>query len=250
MLGTTIPGRALATRKVADQRGFTLIELSIVLVLIGLIIGGVLKGQEMINSTRLKMTVNQADAVKAAVNVFQDKYIQLPGDYDEATVYIGTQAGSDGDGDGLINDAAGGAGVASITAADNVESSRAWEQMQVAQILGQVDLNDTTDTDDNFLPAKVDGTSWQLIFGTIDGRTAHWLRLEQSDGAGAAATNVITSLQAAEIDRKYDDTQPDTGSIRADDGATPAATTCRTGATPDAYANSDTDNCVLVIELL
>ncbi len=63
------------------SKGFTLIEIAIVLVLIGLLLGGVLKGQELITSARVRNLISQQDGIKAAFFGFQDRYRALPGDY-------------------------------------------------------------------------------------------------------------------------------------------------------------------------
>ena len=63
-----------------NQKGFTLVEIAIVMVIIGLLIGGILKGQEMINNAKVKRVVKQADEMRAAVMTFYDKYGQYPGD--------------------------------------------------------------------------------------------------------------------------------------------------------------------------
>jgi prepilin-type N-terminal cleavage/methylation domain-containing protein len=92
------------------QRGFTLIELSIVLVIIGLIVGGILTGQSLINAAAVRAQVTQIEQFNDAVNTFYGKYGYLPGDIN-ATVaaqfgftprgYNGNYAGM-GDGNGLI----------------------------------------------------------------------------------------------------------------------------------------------------
>src|SRR3569832_2207594 len=84
-----------------STRGFTLIEIAIVLVIIGLLLGGVLKGQELITGARVRNLIQQQDGVKAAYFGFLDRYRSLPGDYASAKANIpGTT--QDGDGDGQI----------------------------------------------------------------------------------------------------------------------------------------------------
>lgn len=64
----------------AKQSGFTLVEIAIVLVIIGLLLGGILKGQEMITQAKIKNVVNDFNGILAAVNSYQDRYRALPGD--------------------------------------------------------------------------------------------------------------------------------------------------------------------------
>ncbi len=70
------------------QRGFTLIEIAIVLVIVGLLLGGVVKGQELISSARVRNMISQQEGVKAAFFGFQDRYRALPGDYAAADTSI------------------------------------------------------------------------------------------------------------------------------------------------------------------
>jgi len=95
------------------QQGFTLIEIAIVLVIIGLLLGGVLKGQELITSARVRNLISQQDGVKAAYFGFLDRYRALPGDYTSATTNIAnivaTAAcnGGNGNGNGRIESTSG-----------------------------------------------------------------------------------------------------------------------------------------------
>src|ERR687890_662978 len=75
------------------QRGFTLIEIAIVLVIIGLLLGGVLKGQELITGARVRNLIQQQDGVKAAYFGFLDRYRALPGDYSAAAT-VGAVTGN------------------------------------------------------------------------------------------------------------------------------------------------------------
>ena len=87
------------------KRGFTLIEMSIVLVIIGLIIGGILKGQEVIAGARTKAVVNVINATRSAANTYHERYRALPGDDQNATTRVDPRLISgDGNGHGYGND--------------------------------------------------------------------------------------------------------------------------------------------------
>ena len=80
-------------------QGFTLVEIAIVLVIIGLLLGGILKGQEMITQAKIKNVIADMSGVSAAMYGYQDRYKALPGDDKLATRWTGTTAG---DGDGVV----------------------------------------------------------------------------------------------------------------------------------------------------
>ncbi|MDO6461330.1 type II secretion system protein [Granulosicoccaceae sp. 1_MG-2023] len=84
------------------QKGFTLIEISIVLVIVGLILGGVLKGQALIDSARVRSVINDINGIRAAWYGFQDRFHALPGDYPDASATIHADA-NDGNGNGEID---------------------------------------------------------------------------------------------------------------------------------------------------
>ncbi len=67
-------------RTLRNQKGFTLVEIAIVLVIIGLLLGGVLKGQEMIKNAKAKKVMKMTDEVRSAINIHLDKMTFMPGD--------------------------------------------------------------------------------------------------------------------------------------------------------------------------
>lgn len=81
-------------------RGVTLVEIAIVLVIIGLLLGGILKGQELINNAKVRSIADRQNSLKVAWFAFIDRFQALPGDYVYASQYI-TGAG-DGEGNGII----------------------------------------------------------------------------------------------------------------------------------------------------
>src|SRR5260370_32331119 len=88
--------------KRSAQAGFTLVEIAIVLVIIGLLLGGILKGQEMITQAKIKNIINDFNGVTVAVTSYQDRYRAIPGDDQNATTRWSTQATAHGDGNGII----------------------------------------------------------------------------------------------------------------------------------------------------
>ena len=82
-----------------QQSGFTLVEIAIVLVIIGLLLGGVLKGQELVNSAKVKNLVNDFRGISSFVYAYQDRFRAMPGDDSAAATHVngGTKATSPAD---------------------------------------------------------------------------------------------------------------------------------------------------------
>jgi prepilin-type N-terminal cleavage/methylation domain-containing protein len=80
-------------------QGFTLVEIAIVLVIIGLLLGGILKGQEMITQAKIKNVIADMSGVTAAMYGYQDRYKALPGDDKLATRWA---TATPGNGDGYV----------------------------------------------------------------------------------------------------------------------------------------------------
>src|SRR6267378_3615142 len=85
------------------QQGFTLVEIAIVLVIIGLLLGGILKGQEMITQAKIKNVIADFSGVSAAYHGYQDRYRAIPGDDPNAgTRWTTAPAAQPGDGNGVV----------------------------------------------------------------------------------------------------------------------------------------------------
>ncbi|MEQ8508550.1 MAG: prepilin-type N-terminal cleavage/methylation domain-containing protein [Rhodospirillaceae bacterium] len=210
-------------------RGFTLIEMSIVLVIIGLIIGGILKGQEIIESSRQKNVITQIDAVRSAVNTFGDKYNALPGDYRLANTRV--LAGlTPGDADGIIGAATGVTTLANLNSVTGGgdENPHFFNHLAAAELLSGTTIGGATTTfnDTSAFPATaIPGTGMTMAYGphippanTNAARTSHWLRIHKNAGAGITqnvAGGAFTGKSLFQIDLKIDDGSAGNGSTRS-----------------------------------
>ncbi|PWB52896.1 MAG: hypothetical protein C3F18_07890, partial [Nitrosomonadales bacterium] len=220
-----------------QQQGFTLIEIAIVLVIIGLLLGGVLKGQELITSARVRNMISQQDGIKAAYFGFLDRYRALPGDYAAASSNIKGVTIS-GDGDGQIEAASG----------TNNESILVWDHLSKAGfITGSYTYNATEG--DATTPKNPYAGYLQLIYDNKYG--------DPAVTTTPARHNLKTGNQVpvsilAEVDRKIDDGLPYSGafqfSVYAGPGGTaPTAADCivaASGTTPAQWnITQESNNC-------
>ncbi len=113
-----------------NQKGFTLVELAIVLVIIGLILGAVMKGQELIQNAKYKRLVNDLRGLTAAAYTYFDRYRAFPGDDPNAGTRWGATYGNirNGNGDGLISGSP-------TSTANTSESVQAWRHLRAAGII-------------------------------------------------------------------------------------------------------------------
>ncbi|HCC53612.1 MAG TPA: prepilin-type cleavage/methylation domain-containing protein [Desulfobulbaceae bacterium] len=117
-----------------NQSGFTLVEIAIVLVIIGLLLGGVLKGQEMITNAKIKSVVNDMNGISAAHNSYLDRYKTLPGD-ETAAAYTARGWGATipaGNANGSLGILVG----ATFTNPAVGEGAGYWQSLRAAQMIG------------------------------------------------------------------------------------------------------------------
>jgi prepilin-type N-terminal cleavage/methylation domain-containing protein len=166
-----------------DQAGFTLVEIAIVMVIIGLLIGGVLKGQAMIQNAKVKRVVKQGDELRAAIMTFYDKYGVYPGD-ENLTAVPPQGDDNEGDGSGQIG---------------GTEIYEVFNDLGLAGLISGT-YNGTSDR-----PAHAFGDNVDVAWVNPTGATtppAHYLRYFNLPGE-----------VCLEIDTKYDDGVYDSGSI-------------------------------------
>lgn len=190
------------------QNGFTLVEIAVVLVIVGLLLGGVLKGQELIDSAKVKNLAQDFRTTPMLIHAYQDKFRALPGDDRRAVAHLCPSGVSDcttaGNGDGVLG--------GRWDDDDGSEAARFWQQVRLANLAsGPTDTGDAA-----YIPRNAEG-----------GRIGI-----QRGGSGAplglAGSHVICSASirgklARQLDLALDDGNPASGALRAgttgDDGA-------------------------------
>ena len=203
------------------KRGFTLIELSIVLVIIGLIVGGILVGQDLIKAAEIRATVSQLEKYNTAVNVFRGKYNGIPGDLLNASLFgFDSSRGTAGlAGNGLIEALSAGTAATYIS-----EVSCFWDDLSTAGLIGD-NLNQSTlcgagpvvSSVGGAVPAAKLGKGNFIIVGNFQGVNFYSVTGITTIAAGAAYTTnaALTQEIAYQIDTKVDDGVPDTGTAGA-----------------------------------
>lgn len=191
-------------KAIRKQGGFTLVEIAIVLVIIGLLLVGVLKGQELIENSKTKNIAKDMDSVSAAVLSYRDRYKGLPGDetINTTTVYGWAVNVGGGNGDGLIG-AAGGVN----PFAGNAETTNAFRALRYSGFIS----GDPALAGAAARPTHAGGGL--IAFGNgVDGLTGNVVCFNNLSGKFAGA-----------IDRMLDDGINSTGSVRSGTVAPAAA---------------------------
>ncbi len=203
-----------------NTKGFTLLELSIVIVIIGLIVAGVSAGQSLVKQANLRSVMTDVNQYKVAINSFKLQYDALPGDFTRAFDYWGSQnsctdndvtsvaTGCNGNGDKVIY--------------YNQEGFRAWQHLGLAELVDKNYLGTpgagTSDVGNNVPASSYNNAGFSLSSNfTPFGDTAYLivqLAAEHSNPIAAYDDrSVIAPQDAYSLDLKYDDGLPNRGKI-------------------------------------
>lgn len=251
------------------HHGFTLIELSIVLVIIGLIVGGVMVGRDMIRASEIRNVLKEAETIQSAVNAFRLKYNGLPGDMLDAESIWGSDASCpntptntiaktatcNGNGNGRIGDAD-----AAGNASDLTERFRAWQQLANAGVIGGTftGVAGPASTQDSVIgvniPAiKISNAACGFGFYQSTGNTV-WYPVAPRHIMGCGlrvAPNyhpsgpIFSPADLLSLDQKADDGLPASGNIMSFKSTSSYNSNCTTSDTPSA-ARYDTSRTSMI----
>lgn len=209
------------------MRGFSLVELSVVLVILGLLVGGVLAGKSLIRAAELRKVAKDYEQFHAALLVFKEKYFYLPGDMPNATRFWGlaaagnackttpssTSATCNGDGGGAISSAGSPA---------TWESYRAWQHLANAGLIpGTYNGTQTLLAGTIHLPPSLTSGDLRWSGWTLEYKSENLVRTTNSDVFSGSYGNhlwiqgqtMLTSEEVWGIDTKLDDGKPGTGQV-------------------------------------
>lgn len=187
-----------------NQSGFTLIEIAIVLVIIGLLLGGVLKGQELINSAKVKNLATDFRSIPVFIYGYQDKFRVLPGDDAQAQSHVGSTATLCASsltcklGNGLIE------GNWDSTNPTDDESQLFWQQVRLASLAAGP-------TSGDMLPTNSVGG----VIGLTSAASFTDPSTTKISGTYIICSAGILGKFAKQLDIQMDDGSPTSGSVRA-----------------------------------
>ena len=199
------------------QHGFTLVEIAIVLVIIGLLLGGILKGQEMIVQAKIKNVIADFSGIAAAYHGYQDRYRKMPGDDNQAEARWNT-TNLNGDANGWI--------AGKYNSSTNTDESRKfWNHLRRAGFVS----GSPTD-----FAQPINATGGYVGVQTGDAAATPAVALGGMFGTIVCSSNIADKIAIA-LDNQMDDGDSTKGSVRGQKHLT-------SGPNPDIAAAADTES--------
>ncbi|MBY0429101.1 MAG: type II secretion system GspH family protein [Alphaproteobacteria bacterium] len=194
-----------------SNSGFTLVEVSIVLVVIGLLIGSVLVAVNILQNARITSTISTLQSIQSAVSTYNQNYGAVPGDDAKAASRFGLT--NSGGGDGLVGTGSSFNDTAASAASGNgaYESRMVWSNLRAAGLIKGQGTN-----------LDQPGNPFGGVFGIQNGA---FTTSGIASGTNVVCINNIPGDAASIIDQRQDDGNPQTGNIRAGIDITGAAAT-------------------------
>lgn len=216
------------------QRAFSLVELSIVLVILGLLTGGILAGQSLIRAAELRSVVAQSQAYQTAAMTFRDKYMSFPGDFKDASRFWGYPGGNPANcpataGTGTETCNGNGNGIMDATPAVSQYGERFlfWQHLANAGLIegqytgraGSASISHAiggVNTPRSKIGTGLFRINYNVTDGWSNGTTlGNSMALIGGDGSDVSAPHILTGEEMWNLDTKLDDGRPAWGRVYA-----------------------------------
>jgi prepilin-type N-terminal cleavage/methylation domain-containing protein len=181
------------------KQGFTLVELSIVIIIIGFLIAGISAGTSLIRQAKLSTIISDQQSYFSALNTFRDRYSYYPGDLPTASAYWPTAI--NGNGDGLVQ--------------LFYEGFNAWHHLQLSGILLSINLDNNINENEPI--SRIDQNVVWRIESNSDNIYSIPANTRNSLQILGLGSEFLTTAEASMIDTKIDDGKPSDGNVYAID---------------------------------
>jgi prepilin-type N-terminal cleavage/methylation domain-containing protein len=206
----TCPANPKEPQMKHQQSGFTLVEIAIVLVIVGLLLGGVLKGQELIAGARVKSLISDFNNISVMVYTYQDKYRGFPGNQTDTQLESNFGTGKAKKGSGTLGNGRLAGDWNTFSATPDSQTEVFWQHVRLANLASGA----TSISDPNYYPRTSDGGRIGIESGLDPTTGASTPFIAGMSGAFYVCADGIQGRYAKQMDVTTDDGNAETGSVR------------------------------------
>ncbi|MET0154862.1 MAG: type II secretion system protein [Rickettsiales bacterium] len=229
----------------ASTKGFSLVEMSIALIIVGLLTSAIFGGMKLVSYAKIRALNAAKDARQSEIYGFFSKYGEYPGDFSEATTYWNLPSVTAGDGDGAV---------AFKNADGAYEGYNAWQHLSLAKMTDRDYAGAigglATPIPETHVPTSVFGGGFFMAngYGGHDDANTLAIGAPKSMTDALSLNGLLAPKDARDADKKYDDGNPSQGIMHAIDGADVSGGDCVT--TGDYNLSVDARTCVLAYKIM